>query len=282
MADKKQPSPPKSTDEILREMEAMAQGERAGGSSSDKPGDAGSSGGGLKSLIDFFVKVVPDESEAPMPNKPPTPKAPTTQRQAGPRVGDLVAGEETPKFSTPAGTADDLSQKPFPEIYEEAGIADSKCNVDELAALMENPTVANQPLSVKVIAVNLALSAKGIGHDVPIADAVRRDRALDAYQSMLADRARSVEQRNLAKIQQLTHETEEYLKRKQAELDALRTEISEANRQSLDFSLRRETEEKRLASLITPFLEGAVNPVTVGNPVGSIPGGSETGPKPKA
>src|SRR5262249_52950357 len=160
-------------------------------------------------------------------------------------------------FAAPPVDAGDPSQKPFAEIYREAGIVNSPCSVDELATLMENPAVANQPLGVKVIAVNLALSAKGVGHDVPIADAVRRDRALDAYQSMLADRARSAEQRNLAKIQQLTQETEEYLKRKQAEMDALRAEIAEAGRQSQEFSLRRETEERRLAALISPFLEGA-------------------------
>jgi len=47
-------------------------------------------------------------------------------------------------------------------------------------------------------------------------------------------------------------------------MEALRQEISEAKRQSLDFSARREVEEKRLANLIAPFLEGKPNPVTVG------------------
>jgi hypothetical protein len=211
-------------------------------------------------LLGFFVKVVPEEVEAP-----PETEAPRPTPRTGPRVADLVAGEPAPKFTPPKTDAADPSDKPFEEIYREAGITDSSCSVDELATLMENPAVANQPLSVKVIAVNLALSAKGIGHDVPIADAVRRDRALDAYQTMLVERARATEQRNAARIQQLTKETEEYLKRKQAEMEALRAEISEANRQSVDFSLRREAEEKRLANLISPFLEGKPNPVTVGN-----------------
>ncbi len=246
---------PKSADDILREMEAMAGDTGSSGAS------VSSSGGALKSLMNFFVKVVPDEEEEPQLK----PVAGAGPPRTGPRVADLVAGEPVPKFAAPPSAANDLSQMPFDEIYREAGISGSPCNVDDLAALMENPAVANQPLSVKVIAVNLALSAKGVGHDVPIADAVRRDRALDAYQIMLAERARATEQRNQTKIQQLTQETEEYLKRKQAEMEALRTEVAEANRQSLDFSLRREIEEKRLAGLITPFLEGKPNPVSVGN-----------------
>ena len=120
-------------------------------------------------------------------------------------------------------------------------------------------------MSVKVIAVNLTLSAKGISIDVPISDAVRRDRALDGYQKMLAEHASSTEQDNTAKIQKLSRETEEYLKRKQAEMEALRGEIAEAKRQSMDFSQRREVEEKRLAASISPFLDGKPNPVTIGN-----------------
>src|SRR5882672_1757738 len=260
MPNQKQPSQPRSTKDILREMETMARE-----SGSDSPAPSGkSSGGGLKSLLDFFVKVVPEEpEEAPEKMKDegePKPKsaaAPSTP--IGPRVGDLVAGEPAPKFPVPQTDADP-SKKPFDEIYKEAGITASSCSADDLATLMENPTVAGQPMSVKIIAVNLALSAKGIGHDAPIADAVRRDRALDAFQAMLIDRASAAEQRNLARIQQLTQETEEYLKRKQAEMDALRSEIAEAKRQSLDFSVRCEAEEKRLADLIAPFLEGKPNP----------------------
>ena len=49
------------------------------------------------------------------------------------------------------------------------------------------------------------------------------------------------------------------------EMEALRGESMEAQRQMIDFSVRREAEEKRLADLISPFLEGKPNPVTVGN-----------------
>jgi hypothetical protein len=48
-------------------------------------------------------------------------------------------------------------------------------------------------------------------------------------------------------------------------MDALRAEATEAKRQAVEFSVRREAEEKRMAELIAPFLEGKPNPVTVGN-----------------
>src|SRR5437868_8616480 len=82
---------------------------------------------------------------------------------------------------------------------------------------------------------------------------------------MLDERDRANEQRNTLQVQQLTQEVEEFLRRKQAEMDTLREEISEAKRHALDFSVRREAEEQRLAGLISPFLSGQPNPVTVGN-----------------
>ena len=283
MPNPKQPPKPRSTDEILREMEEMSS--NAGAPDKDSGGKAG---GGLKSLLDFFIKIEPQVEGAPPAN--PTIKQAVPLGQAaphtGPRVADLVAGEPAPKFKPPAEGAN-LAQQPFEEIYRVAGIGDSPCSVDELAKLMENPAVASQPLNVKIIAVNLALSAKGVSHEVPIADAVRRDRALDAYQAMLDERARATEQRNSLQVQQITQEVEEFLRRKQAEMDALREEISEAKRHALDFSVRREAEEQRLAGLISPFLSGQPNPVTVGNQPGEAvnpnpPSAAPTGGRPKA
>lgn len=268
MPNPKQPNKPKSTEDILREMEEM--------SGDEGKADSPSGGGALKSLLGFFVKVVPDENEAPPPIKMPAPPAATTPSRptprVGPRVSDLVADEPAPKFTpppppaSPSATEANLANKPFEEIYREAKLPASPCNVDELAKLLENPMIANQPMSIKVVAVNLTLSAKGITAEAPVTDAMRRDRALDAYQAMLAERVVTTEERNVAKIQQITKEVEEYLKRKQAEMDALKAEIATAKTQSVEFAIRREIEEKRIADLIAPFLEGKPNPVTVGNP----------------
>jgi hypothetical protein len=282
MPNRKRTNDSRSTEEILREMNELSQSidssiadiSGAAREQSAQPASPRRGGGAMKSLLNFFVSVEPGEDEprpgAETPAAPEgSPAAAAARPAAGPRVADLVAGEKPPtfeRFDTEAG--DDLSAKTLEEIYAEAGLGDSQCSVDELAKLLENPSLANHPMSVKVVAVNLALSAKGVGLDVPISDAVRRDRALDAFQSMLDQRARAAEERNAARIQQLTKEAEEYLKRKQQEMEALRAETAEAKRQTADFALRREAEEKRLAELISPFLEGKPSPVTLGTPDG--------------
>ncbi len=279
MAKRKQPEDNRSTEDILREMNELSQSidssiadiSSAPQRQSPQPATQ-KRGGAMKSLLNFFVSVEPGEDESQQEAATPahaedsTDAAPTT---TGIRVADLVAGEKPPTFDQFGSAAGgDLAAKSLEEIYAEAGLGDSQCSVDELAKLLENPALNNHPMSIKVVAVNLALSAKGVGTDVPIADAVRRDRALDAYQAMLDERARAAEDRNSAEIQRLTKEAEEYLKRKQQEMEALRAETAEAKRQSTDFATRRETEEKRLAELISPFLADKPSPVTVGTPGG--------------
>jgi hypothetical protein len=277
MANRKRPEDNRSTEDILREMNELSKSIDSSiadisSAPRDEPAQGAThkrGGGAMKSLLNFFVSVEPGEGESQPEG---TPVASETSSSAaatpttGPRVADLVAGEKHPTFEQFESEAHsgDLAAKSLEEIYAEAGLGDTQCSVDELAKLLENPALASHPMSVKVVAVNLALSAKGVGTDVPIADAVRRDRALDAFQSMLDARARATEERNTAGIQQLTREAEEYLKRKQEEMEALRAETAEAKRQSAEFAVRREAEEKRLAELISPFLEGKPSPVSVG------------------
>ncbi len=264
MPNPNQPNKPKSTEDILREMEQMSDNE--------PKAEAPSGGGALKSLLGFFVKVTPDEDEAPPVKRPmlapPVPPPPTAAR---PRVGDLIANEPAPRITPPpiaaASSKVNLAEESFEEIYKAAGVPASQCSVDDLAKLLENPMIVNQPTNIKVVAVNLTLSAKNLTTEEPISDALRRDRALDAYQAMLAERVATIEQRNAAKVQQISQEVEEYLKRKQAEMDALKAEVATVKTQSVEFAIRREIEEKRMADLITPFLEGKSNPVTVGNAV---------------
>src|SRR5687768_149012 len=266
MANRKRTEDTRSTEDILREMNELSQSidSSLAGLSGAPQGQAEAPRrrGAMKSLLNFFVSVEPAEGEpgaepaAPEAAGDAAPAASASQTPR-PRVADLVAGEKPPTFERLADeSGGDLAAKSLEEIYAEAGLGDAQCSVDELAGLLSNPSLAGHPLSVKVVAVNLALSAKGVGLDVPIADAVRRDRALDAFQAMLDERARAAEERNAARIQQLTQEAEEYLKRKQEEMEALRAETAEAKRQTAEFALRREAEEKRLAELVSPFLEG--------------------------
>jgi hypothetical protein len=275
------PKSPAELEKMLKDMESMSKGV------SETPKPARSEGGALKSLLGFFVKIHDDEEETPKPpqippqplkpvnptppiatvGNPPMSSPPMAEVAAQKRVSDLVASEPLPKFAQPKLNIqqEDLSSKSFEEIYKEAGVFKSKCSVDELLDLMNSPTVAGQPMAVKVVAVSLALTAKGVKIDDYIADAVRKDRALDAYQLMLNERASEVETKAKTSIENIQKEVEDYLRKKQQEMESIRNQASEASRQSVEFAISRQVEEQRLADAISPFLEGKPNPVSVGN-----------------
>lgn len=271
------PKSPAELEKMLKDMESMSKGV------SDTPKPARSEGGALKSLLGFFVKIHDDEEETPKQAPPQATKIAPPQTQNPPmpmppmpvsaevaaqrRVSDLVANEPVPKFNQPKVNAqqENLATKAFEEIYKESGANKSKCSVDELLDLMNSPTVAGQPMAVKVVAVNLALMAKGVKIDDYIADAVRKDRSLDAYQLMLNERATEIETKAKVSIENIQKEVEEYLKKKQQEMESVRSQASEASRQAVEFAISRQVEEQRLADAISPFLEGKPNPVSVGN-----------------
>jgi hypothetical protein len=209
----------------------------------------------LSSIGGFFISKAEDEHVETVDTPPPTPNT----------VEDVSAAEPAPEFAAPEDNAGDLSNKDFAEIYSAAGIDESDFTADKLAALLEDPTLKDQPMTTKTLVVKMALKAQNVSPETPVTDAVRRDRALDAYQKMLNLRAADADSNNMQLIQQINEEVKTYLEQKNAEIDTLRTETQEMRRQADTFAHRRQAEEQRLAALIVPLLEGKPNPVSIGN-----------------
>jgi len=211
----------------------------------------------MNALGGFFISKVEDDAPAGEDVPPPTPNT----------IEEVAASEPAPDFSHAAASADDISNKSFAEIYAEAGISEADFTVDKLADLLNDPTLKDQPMSTKTLVLKMALKAQNVQPETPVTDAVRRDRATDAYQKMLNQRAAETETNNNALIQNINEEVKALLEQKNAEMDTLREETREMRRQAETFAVRRQAEEQRLADLVVPLLEGKPNPVHVGNNV---------------
>jgi hypothetical protein len=248
-------------DKLLREVDSLTGSASTGEESSaveeapvSNKARRGSSF--LDSVGSFFISRVDEDAqveEADLP--PPTPNT----------VAEVAETVPTPEFSV-SGT-DDFSTRAFPEIYREAGVDESSFTVDKLFALLQDPSLKDQPLSTKTLVLKMALKAQNVEPNVPVTDAVKRDRALDGYQKMLNMLAQQTEAENSQKIQEINEEVKKYLEAKNAEMDALRSQTAEAKRMAETFAVRRTAEEQRLAEIIMPLLEGQPNPVSVGNKV---------------
>lgn len=209
----------------------------------------------LDAVGGFFISKVDDEEPREFDASPPTPNT----------VAAVAESIPAPQFS--GSNSDDLSTRVFADIYREVGIDESTFTVDKLAQLLQDPSLKDQPLSTKALVLKMALKAQNIEPTVPVTDAIHRDRSLDGYQKMLNNRAKSAETANSQAIQQINEEVKKYLEDKNSEMDKLRAETQEMKRQSEVFAVRRQEEERRLAEIVIPLLEGQPNPVSVGNNV---------------
>ena len=246
-------------DKLLREVDSLTSStpqveEQQTEQIAEQPRKAESGSSFLKSVGSFFISTVEDEESNQQTDMPPP--SPNT-------VANIVESVPTPQFS--ATGSDDFSNRPFADIYREAGINESTFTVDKLNELLQDASLKDQPISTKTLVLKMALKAQNVEPTVPVTDAVQRDRSLDGYQKMLNTRAKKTETINSQAVQQINDEVKKYLEQKNAEMDKLRAETQEIKRQAEAFASRRQAEEQRLAEIIIPLLEGQPNPVSVGN-----------------
>ncbi len=244
-------------DKLLREVDSLTsstpQVPEQPQQVAEQPRKSESGSSFLKSVGSFFISTVDDEESQQSDTPPPSPNT----------VANVVESVPTPQFS--ATGSDDFSNRSFADIYREAGINESTFTVDKLNELLQDASLKDQPISTKTLVLKMALKAQNVEPTVPVTDAVQRDRSLDGYQKMLNTRAKQTEIANSQAVQQINDEVKKYLEQKNAEMDKLRAETQEMNRQAEAFASRRQTEEQRLAEIVIPLLEGQPNPVSVGN-----------------
>lgn len=173
---------------------------------------------------------------------------------------------KTPDFNTPEYLSTNLNmgQKPFADIYSEAAVG-STFSVDQLDAMVSSPELKEQPLNMKLVAVPFALKQQGVSLDEPISDAARRDAALDGFALMLSKRASLGRKENEDKVAAIEAELQQIFAAKQIEIDELREDSATKQNEYQTFLQRKSEEERRMAEIISPFLSGKANPVTVGN-----------------
>jgi hypothetical protein len=247
-------------DKLLREVDSLTgsaphveQTEQV--EEAEQPTQAKKGSSFLDAVGGFFISKVDDEESHQVDTPPPTPNT----------VANIAENIPTPQFSSSGSS--DLSGRSFGDIYREAGIDESMFTVDKLVQLLQDPSLKDQPLSTKTLVLKMALKAQNVEPTVPVTDAVHRERSLDAYQKMLNTKAKATEATNSQTIQTVNDEVKKYLESKNAEMDKLRAEIQEIKRQAETFAVRRQEEERRLAEIIVPLLEGQPNPVSIGNNV---------------
>jgi hypothetical protein len=152
----------------------------------------------------------------------------------------------------------------FAAVYAEAGIdlPEHGYGIEKVAEMLESKRLATLGREVKATAVLAALEAAKVPLRDVLQDAVKRDKALDAFEAAKGREIQELHARTETRIEEIKAEIDSFLKERNAELEQLKSTEESANRAFLELQTRKRREEDRLASLVAHFLEGGENPIS--------------------
>jgi hypothetical protein len=198
----------------------------------------------------------PSGSVASVPGAKPGKPAPASAGTAAQRVAEIASSLSQPPAFSPSMP----HNSSFEEIYAAAEIPATPYNILKVAEMLQSPHIKDLPAEVRRSSVLVALDAAGVKLQSVIEDAVRRDRALDTFETV---QLRSVEELEAAKgkeNQQIQAEMERLAAEHQARIQANRDSILKARERFEAWQKKKQEEEQRISDAVAPFV--TENPVT--------------------
>lgn len=223
-----------------------------------------------KKWYSYFVSVEPGNAAAEDadPNAAETP-APQGAAQMVAQIAASVNVE--PKFPvTPSAMPSS-----FEDIYRAAEIKPPShgYTVFKVGEMFKNEHIRDLPPEIKRSSVLLALETAGVKLQEVIEDAVRRDKALDAFERIRRKAADELESRKTEENRQVQAEMERMLAEFRAKVQANNDTIAREKEKLNSWLKEKQQEEQKIADTIAYFV--SANPISVGAV-------SETDTKPKA
>jgi len=165
----------------------------------------------------------------------------------------------TPTFKQPV--ADPTS---FEEIYSAAEVPAPAhgFTIFKIAEMLKSEHIRTLPVEIKRSSVLLALDAAGVKLQEVIEDAVRRDRALDTFETVQQRAFDQLEARKADENQKLQQEADRVLNELRAKIQANNDEVARERERLQTWRLQKQQEERRIADAVAPFV--TENPVTTG------------------
>jgi hypothetical protein len=210
----------------------------------------------LKDLVSRGVRLI--VAEVPEPGEAAA-EAPAAEREIPAEAFEAAEPRRITRSEVPADVAD------FSAVFAEAGIElpAHGYGIDKVAEMLESKRLSTLSREVKASAVLAALEAAGVPLRDVIQDAVKRDKALDAFEAAKGREIQELHARTETRIEEIKAEMDAFLKERNAELERLKAEEEAQNRAFLELQTRKRREEDRLASLVAHFLEGGESPISI-------------------
>jgi len=198
---------------------------------------------------------------------------------------DTPSGESADAADTPSGDGNDAARMvaeiaasvpavstfsapvkdptSFAEIYNAAEIPTPPhgYTIMKVASMLQSEHLRGLSPEVKRSSILVALEAAGAKIDDLIQDAVRRDRALDSFESVLAKSRSAVENAKIEENRQIEAEMNKMLAEYRARIQANNQAVAKENERFAAWQAQKQAEERTIADAVSYFV--SENPITL-------------------
>ena len=219
-----------------------------------------------KKWYSYFVSL--EDSKTPGPSV----GAPSGGDSAAQAIADIAASiqpasvqqqvERKIQAATPASPSAGAKILSFDEIYgaAEIGAPAHGYTVLKVAGMLENPHIKELPAEVKRSSVLVALDAAGIKVQEIVEDAVRRDKALDAFERIQQKQIEDLEAAKLEENRKLQTELDKLTADYKAKIQANNDSVAQRKESFYGWRLDKQKMEQRIADTVSHFVSD--NPIT--------------------
>ena len=211
-----------------------------------------------KKWYNLFVSV--DESAGRPEQSEGTPSPPTAA-QAVADIARSVAPTPgpPPTFNTPVS-----NPASFAEIYQAAEIHPPAhgFTIEKVGDMLRSEHIRTMPREVKRSSVLVALEAVGAPLQDVIQDAMKRDQALDTFESVQEKALNQLEAQKQQENQQIQAEIDRVLAEHRSRIQANNDEVAKEKERFFAWRLKKQEEEQKIADAVSYFV--ADNPISAG------------------
>jgi hypothetical protein len=165
----------------------------------------------------------------------------------------------------------------FDEIYKAAEIATPVhgYTVFKIAEMLQSEHIRNLPAEVKRSSVLVALDAASVKIEEVIQDAVRRDRALDGFETVQQRSVEQLEERKAKENTDIQAEIDRFTAEQRAKIDANNDEVKREKERFYGWRLNKQQEEQKIADTVSYFV--TPNPITTSRNPAQVPPPAKSG-----
>ena len=214
-----------------------------------------------KKWYNYFVSVDPGAEEtAPEESVESGKPAPKTG-SAAEAIAEIAASVQPP--APQQFTRNISAVSTFDEIYQAAEIRSPAhgYTVYKVADMLQNPHIRELPREIKKSSVLVALEASGVQIREIVEDAVRRDKALDTFESVQRKAVEELEARKAEENRQAQAEVDRILAEFRSKIQANNEAVAKEKERFQSWVKQKQAEEQKIADTIGYFV--TENPVTV-------------------